>query len=50
MGFRGGLVVKNWPAQAGAFDPWCGKIPHATEQLSLYATTIEPMPRDWQLQ
>ena len=50
MGFPGGLGVKNLPAQAGAFDPWCGEIPHATEQLSWCATTIEPMPRDWQLQ
>ena len=48
MGFPGGSVVKNLPATAGAFDPWSGKIPHAMEQLSLCATTIEPMPRDWQ--
>ena len=25
------------------FDPWSGKIPHATEQLSQYATTTEPV-------
>ena len=25
------------------FDPWPRKIPHATEQLSLCATTIEPV-------
>ena len=24
------------------FEPWSGKIPHATEQLSLWATTTEP--------
>ena len=24
------------------FDPWPGKIPHAVEQLSPWATTIEP--------
>ncbi|KAJ8780365.1 hypothetical protein J1605_011629 [Eschrichtius robustus] len=24
------------------FEPWSGKIPHATEQLSLCATTTEP--------
>ena len=24
------------------FDPWCGKIPHALEQLSLCTTTTEP--------
>ena len=26
-----------------AFDPWSGKIPHAAEQLSLCATTTEPV-------
>ena len=25
------------------FDPWSGKIPHATEQLSPWVTTIEPV-------
>ena len=25
------------------FDPWSGKIPHAAEQLSLSATTTEPV-------
>ena len=25
------------------FEPWSGKIPHATEQLSLCATTTEPV-------
>ena len=25
------------------FNPWSRKIPHATEQLSLCATTIEPV-------
>ena len=25
------------------FDPWSGKIPHAMEQLSPWATTIEPV-------
>ena len=30
------------------FDPWSGKIPHATEQLSLWATTVEPArPSYW---
>ena len=28
--------------QGHRFDPWCGKIPHAAEQLSPCATTIEP--------
>jgi len=25
------------------FDAWSGKIPHAAEQLSLWATTTEPV-------
>ena len=25
------------------FEPWSGKIPHATERLSLCATTTEPV-------
>ena len=42
--FPGGTVVKNLPAKAGdqGFNLWSGKIPHATEQLSLCATTTEP--------
>ena len=28
--------------QGRRFDPWSGKIPHAAEQLSPCATTIEP--------
>ena len=42
--FPGGSVVKNPPANAGGhgFEPWSGKIPHATEQLSPCATTTEP--------
>ena len=45
MGFPGGLVVKNLPANAGdtEFSPWSGKIPHAVEQLSPHSTTIEPV-------
>ena len=44
MGFPGGAVVKNPPANAGdiGFEPWSGKIPHAAEQLSPCATTTEP--------
>ena len=43
MDFPGGAVVKNPPANAGhGFDPCSGKIPHAAEQLSPYATTTEP--------
>ena len=34
-------MVKNLPAKAG--DPWSGKIPHATEQLSPFATATEPV-------
>ena len=33
LGFPGGAVVKNLPANAG-FEPWSGKIPHAAERLS----------------
>ena len=42
--FPGGAVVKNPPANAGGhwFDPWSGKISHAAEQLSPWATTTEP--------
>ena len=41
--FPGGAVVKNPPANAGdtGSSPRSGKIPHATEQLSPYATTTE---------
>ena len=41
MGFPGGAVVKNSPANAGDMgsSPGLGKIPHAAEQLSLCATT-----------
>ena len=33
LGFPGGAVVKNLPANAGGhgFEPWSGKIPHAAE-------------------
>ena len=42
--FRGILVVKNLPANAGdtGFDPWSRKIPHAMGQLNHYTTTNEP--------
>ena len=45
-GFPGGLVVKNPPANAadsGWIPPCSGDIPHAEEQLSLCATTTEPV-------
>ena len=29
------------------FDPWSGKIPHAVEQLSSWATTLEPVLQSW---
>ena len=37
-------MVENLPANAGGhgFEPWSGKIPHATEQLGPWATTAEP--------
>ena len=43
--FHRGPVAENPPANAGdhRFDPWSGKIPHATEQLSPSATTTEPV-------
>ena len=44
--FPGGTVVRNPPANARDmtdFDPWSGKIPQATEQLSPCATTTEPV-------
>ena len=43
--FPGGTVVKNPPAnqcRGHGFEPWSGKIPHATEQLTPCATTTEP--------
>ena len=43
--FPGGSVVENLPCNAGVMGliPGQGtKIPHATEQLSLRAATIEP--------
>ena len=44
LGFLGGSVVKNLPANArytGSI-PGSGKIPHASEQLSPCATTTQP--------
>ena len=44
-GLPGDLVVKSpsWQCRRHRFDPWSRKIPHAAEQLSLWATTIEPV-------
>ena len=43
VGFPGGPVVKNLPANAGGhgFDPWSRKIPHGVDQLSPCSTTRE---------
>ena len=38
--FPGGPEVKNLPATAG-FNPWPGKIPHASGQAGPCATTTE---------
>ena len=45
MGFPGGSEVKNLPANAGdsGSNPVLGRFPQALEQLSLCATTTEPM-------
>ena len=37
-------------ARRHGFDPWCGKIPRTMEQLSLCATTTEPVSRAWEPQ
>ena len=44
QGFHGGSVVKESAHQCRrpGFDPWSGKIPHATEQLSLCTTLLSP--------
>ena len=44
--FPGGSVVKNLPCNAGdmgLIPGWGTKIPHATGQLSLCATTRQPV-------
>ena len=44
LGFPGGAVVKNPPANAGDMgsSPGLGRFLHAVEQLSPCATTTEP--------
>ena len=44
-GFPGGLDGKESACQCSrhGFDPWVGKIPRASERLSLCATATEPM-------
>ena len=45
QGSPGGSVVENLPASVGdGFDPYPGKIPHASQQHSLCSTTPEPVP------
>ena len=44
----GTSLVAQWlgiclPSRRHRFNPWSGKIPHATEQLILCATTTEPV-------
>ena len=41
VGFPGGTVVRNPPANAGNTGPGPGKSRHAAEQLSPCATTTE---------
>ena len=45
LGFPGGTVVKNPPANAGdtGSSPGPGRSPHAMEQLSPCATATEPV-------
>ena len=45
LDFPGGSVVKNLPANAADTGsiPDPGKFPHSSEQLSLGATTVEPV-------
>ena len=44
-GFPGGSVIKNLPTNAGdtGLIPDLGRFPRVTEQLSLCATTTEPV-------
>ena len=44
VGFPGGAVVENLPANAGdtGSSPGLGAIPHAAEQLGPWATIAEP--------
>ena len=45
LGFPGGAVVKNPPANAGdtGSSPGPGRSPHATEQLSPCTITTKPV-------
>ena len=42
-------VVKNLLANAGRhrFNPWSGKISHATKKLGMWATAIKPVLSSW---
>ena len=48
LGFPGGAVVENLPANAGdtGSSPGLGGFPHAAEQLGPWATTTEPARRE----
>ena len=50
-GFPGGSVVKHLPTKQGTWvRAHSRKIPHASEQVSLCATAVEPMSRAQELQ
>ena len=40
-GFPGGPLESTCQCKGHRFDPWSGKIPHASRQLSLCAATTE---------
>ena len=51
LGFPGGSVVENPPANAGdEFNPWSGKIPQAEGQISLCTQLVSLCSRAWELQ
>ena len=48
----GTSLVAQWlrirlPMQGTRFEPWSGKVPHATEQLSPCATTTKPVRHNY---
>ena len=45
--FPGGPMVKNLPAGVMGSIPDPERLPHAVEQLSLYAATTEPMSHNY---
>ena len=53
LGFPGGAVVQNLPANTGDVDSTSSrgtKIPHAMRQLSLCTPTAEPQLEIWMSQ